>query len=150
MGTINNLYKRFAALDFELIKQQSLIETAPQVIPEMTEQQQRLGQRSDGEMIGYLHDPVYAMGKTESGGQAPPGEVDLRLTGSFQAGLRTVVTSVSLKTYSLDVKAAKLESTGKGGYGPLIYGANKENLSKYAKENLLPDLMHKLKSATVG
>lgn len=146
MGTIHNLASRFAALNFDLIKQQSLIETAPQVIPEMTEQQQRLGQRSDGEMIGYLQDPVYAMGKTESGGQAPPGEVDLRLTGSFQAGLRTVVTKVSLKTYSLDLKADKLEKK----YTPLIFGANKENLTKYAKENLLPDLMTKLKTATVG
>lgn len=146
MGTINNLYKRFAALDFELIKQQALIETAPQIIPEMTEQQQRLGQRSDGEMIGYLHDPIYAEGKTLSGGLAPPGEVDLRLTGDFQAGLRTVVTKISLKTYSLDLKAEKLEKK----YTNLIYGANKENLAKYAIDDLQPVLLQKLKAQTVG
>lgn len=146
MPTIHNLASRFAALDFELIKTQALIETAPQIIPEMTEQQQRLGQRADGEMIGYLQDPIYAMGKTESGGLAPTGEVDLRLTGNFQAGLRTVVTKVSLKTYSLDLKADKLEKK----YTPLIYGASKENLSKYATENLLPDLLQKLKALTVG
>jgi hypothetical protein len=146
MGTIHNLASRFAALNYEVVKQQALIETAPQVIPEMTEQQMRIGQRSDGEMIGYLKDAHYAEGKTMSGGLAPPGEVDLRLTGDFQAGLRTVVTNVSLKTYSLDLKAPKLEKW----YTPLIYGANAENLSKYAKENLLPDLMGKIKAATVG
>lgn len=146
MGTIRNLANRFKALDFELIKQQALIETAPQIIPEMTEQQMRLGQRSDGEMIGYLKDKHYAEGKTLSGGLAPPGEVDLRLTGAFQKSIRTVVTKLTLKTYSLDTKAPKLEKW----YGQLIYGANKQNLSKYATEDLRPVLFEKLKSATVG
>jgi hypothetical protein len=152
MGTIKNLSNRFRVLDYDLIKQQALIETAPQIIPEMTEQQMRLGERSDGEIIGYLKDRYYAEGKTESGGLAPPGEVDLRLTGDFQAGLRTVVTELTLKTYSIDTKAQVLElgNRKRKGYGPLIYGANKENLSKYAIENLRPVLMEKLKTATVG
>src|ERR1700676_856485 len=124
MGTIRNLTDRFKSLDFDHIKQQALIETAPQIIPEMTEQQQRLGQRSDGEAIGYLRDNAYAEVKIIEGGLARPGEVDLRLHGDFQAGLRTVVTAMSLKTYSLDLKAPRLEKQ----YGQLIYRANPENL----------------------
>lgn len=148
MGTIRNLSSRvsIAAAEWNTIKQQALIETAPQVIPEMTEQQMRLGQRSDGEIIGYLHDSHYAEGKTLSGGIAPPGEVDLRLTGDFQAGLRTVVTPLSLRTYSIDTKSEKLELK----YSSLIFGANKANLAKYATEDLRPVLFQKLKSLTTG
>lgn len=147
MGTIKNLANRFKALDWYAVKEQSLIETAPQAIPEHTEQQMRLGQRSDGEMIGYLENSHYAMQKKLAGGLAPQGEVDLRNSGSFQAGLRTVVTpQLNLKTYSLDTKAEKLELK----YTPLIYGANPKNLSKYATQDLQPVLMAKLKAATVG
>lgn len=146
MGTIRNLTNRFKAINFAVIKHQALIETAPEIIPEMTEQQQRIGIRSDGEMIGFLQNNIYAAKKIEAGGQAPRGEVDLRNSGNFQRNLRTVVTEVSLKTYSIDVKADELEKK----YTPLIYGATKENLSIYAKENLFPVLMEKLKSATVG
>lgn len=146
MGTIRNLTNRFKALNFAVIKHQALVETAPQVIPEMTEQQQREGIRSDGETIGYLQNNIYAAKKIEAGGIAPRGEVDLRNSGNFQAGLRTVVTEVSLKTYSIDFKADSLEKK----YTPLIYGATKENLAIYAKQDLFPVLMEKLKAATVG
>jgi hypothetical protein len=147
VGTINNLAKRFAALNYEVVKQQALIETAPQVIPEMTEQQMRRGETSTGEPIKPdLADVHYALLKQEAGGQAPYKTPDLRNSGSFQSGLRTLVTATALKTYSLDTKSEKLELK----YTPKIYGANPENLSKYAKENLLPDLMGKIKAATVG
>lgn len=147
MGTIRNLTNRFKALNFEVIKQQALIETAPEIIPEMTENQMREGFRSDGDYIEPdLQDKAYAKRKIEAGGMAPYKIPDLRNSGNFQRGLRTVVTKVSLKTYSIDVKADSLEEK----YTPLIYGATKENLSIYAKENLFPVLMEKLKSATVG
>lgn len=147
MGTIRQLTARFQALDYEAIKQQSLIETAPQIIPEMTEQQQRKGQLSTGEQIHpLLRDKTYALLKLEAGGKAPSGVPDLRNSGAFQSGLRTVVTDKALKTYSLDVKAQKLELR----YSAYIYGANSANLSIYAKENLYPVLIEKLKTATVG
>lgn len=147
MGTIRNLTNRFKALNFAVIKHQALVETAPEIIPEMTEQQQRSGIRSDGEFIEPdLQNNIYAKRKIESGGMAPFGIPDLRNSGNFQRNLRTVITEVSLKTYSLDTKADELEKK----YTPLIYGATKENLAIYAKENLLPVLMGKLKAATVG
>lgn len=146
MGTIRNLSDRFKALDFELIKQQSLIETAPQIM-EMTEQQMRIGERSDGyNIIPDLQDLHYSLQKKEAGGIAPFETPDLFNTGQFYKGLRTSIGLKTINTYSLDTKAPKLEEK----YTPLIYGANEINLSKYAVEDLKPVLLEKLKAATVG
>lgn len=147
MGTIHNLATRFKNLNFEAIKQQALIETAPEIIPEMTERQMREGKRSDGELITPdLQSREYALLKLEAGGIAPYKTPDLRNSGSFQAAIRTVITPKAIRTYSLDSKATKLELK----YTPLIYGANAANLTKYATENLFPTLMGKLKAETVG
>jgi|GEM_PF-5650512 len=146
MGTIHNLAARFKALDFELIKQQSLIETAPGIIPQMTEDQMRYGYDSRQQLIGQLQSPAYALDKVEWGGSAAPGQVDLHLTGKIYAGLRTSISPTTIDTYSIDFKAPKLEDE----YGNRIYGANKANLTKYAIEDLKPVLMQKLKENTVG
>ncbi len=149
MGTIRNLTDRFklAAANWEEIKQQALIETAHGVIPEMTEQQMRLGETSTGDPIKPdLADVHYALQKQEAGGQAPYKVPDLRVMGTFQAGLRTTIGKLTINTYSIDTKAEKLELK----YTPLIYGANPANLAKYAIENLRPALMEKFKAATVG
>lgn len=150
MGSIRNLSDRFKTLDFNAIKEQSLIKTAPGIIPEMNEQQLSIGQLADGEEFpekNWLQSKEYAQQKLEAGGMAPFRIPDLKLTGSFYDGVRTVVTpQLSLKTYSIDTKAPKLETK----YGSLIFGASPINLAKYATENLQPVLIKKLKEQTVG
>jgi len=147
MGTIANLTNRFKALNFDLIKQESLRETAPLIIPEMTREQMRQGQRSDGNpIVPKLEDIRYAIDKEANGGLAPFLTPDLFHTGEFQENIITTITAKTIKTFSIDLKAPKLELR----YTPLIYGANSANLAKYATENLQPVLLSRLKAATVG
>lgn len=147
MGTIKNLANRFKALNFDLIKQESLRETAPSAIPQYNREQLRAGQLSDGNLITpQLGSLTYALTKENKGGKAPFMTPDLFETGSFQADITTTITSKTIKTFSLDLKGPSLQLK----YSPLIYGANPSNLSKYATQDLQPVLHKKLREATVG
>lgn len=149
MGTIHNLSSRFTALKFETIKQESLRETAPNIIPELNRQQLKSGQRADGQTITpSLSNVIYARDKENKNGLNGRSLLtpDLYNTGSFQSQITTTVTAKTIKTFSIDLKAAKLELK----YSPYIYGANSQNLSKYATEDLQSVLIWKLKAATVG
>lgn len=145
MGTIRNLANRFRALDFELIKQESLRETVTEV-PELNREQLRKGQLSDGNLIRpQLDNPVYAVSKQTKGGIAPFMTPDLLNTGAFQEQITTTITAKTIKTFSLDLKAPKLELK----YTPLIYGLDTPNMGKYA-QSVRPVLFEKLRAATVG
>lgn len=149
MGTIKNLATRFKALNFDLIQQESLRETAPLVIPGMNRDQLKSGKKSDGNpIIPPLENITYALDKEATNGLNGRSLLtpDLLKTGAFQSEITTIITAKTIKTFSLDLKGEKLELK----YTPLIYGANKENLSKYATKDLRPVLFQKLKAATVG
>lgn len=151
MGTIKNLADRFkiAAANWEVIKQESLRETAPAIIPVYNREQLRSGQLSDGNPITpQLENVIYALDKEAKNGLNGRSLLtpDLYNEGNFQGDVTTTITAKTIKTFSLDLKAPKLELK----YSPLIYGANPKNLSKYAIEDLRPVLFSKLKAATVG
>lgn len=149
MGTIRNLSARvsIAAKQWDNTKQTALRETAPDAFPALNKKQLRLGQRSDGQLIKPdLQSKVYSADKATTGGTAPFGTPDLFHTGAFYSEITTTVTKLSLKTFSLDLKAPKLELK----YSPLIYGLNPANLTKYATETLKPVLFEKFRSQTVG
>lgn len=149
MGTIKNLADRFRSLDWNGIKQDSLQETAPAIIPDMNREQLTQGQTSRSQpIVPQLSDVLYAIKKEATNGLNGRSLLtpDLKNTGDFYKGIITEVTGTALKTYSTDAKSNKLELT----YSPYIFGANSNNLSKYATEDLQPVLLQKLKSATVG
>lgn len=146
MGTINQLYIRFKSLNFELIKQLSLRETVSEV-PELNRAQLKAGKRSDDKLIRpQLASRIYALDKQRLGGTAPFLTPDLLNTGAFQKDITTIITTKTIKTFSLDLKAPALELK----YSPFIYGLSKENTIKYALGSVLPILSAKLKAATVG
>lgn len=149
MGTIANLANRFKALNFDLIKQESLRETAPFIIPVMNREQLRSGQLTDGSaIVPPLSNLQYALDKEAENGLNGRSLLtpDLYHTGEFQSEITTTITAKTIKTFSLDLKGPSLELK----YSPKIYGANPANLSKYAIQNLRPVLFAKLKAATVG
>lgn len=149
MGTIHNLASRFASLNFDQIKQQSLRETAPAIIPEMNIEQLKHGKLSDDNpIVPKLENITYAIDKENKNGLNGRTLLtpDLKNTGGFYEGITTTVTRLTIKTFSIDLKSPKLEAR----YSKLIYGPNTANLSKYAIEDLKPVLMSKLKTATIG
>lgn len=149
MGTIANLANRFKALDWDLIKQTSLRETAPNIIPQMNRGQLKSGQLNDGSPIEPpLSNTAYALDKEKKHGLNGRSlfTPDLLDTGAFQSEITTTITAKTIKTFSLDLKGEELELK----YSPKIYGANPTNLSKYAIEDLRPVLFQKLRTATVG
>lgn len=146
MGTIKNLANRFKSLNFDLIKQESLRETVPQNAPEFNRDQLRQGKKADGNLITpQLGSLTYALTKENKGGIAPFMTPDLIDTGGFYKGITTIITSKTIRTFSLDLKAPKLELK----YSPLIYGLSTENLSKIS-QIVQPVLHKKLREATVG
>lgn len=149
MGTIHNLASRFKALNFENIKQEAIRETAPEIFPILNRAQLKSGKLSNGNPITPKLDNVaYALKKETLNGLNGRTLLtpDLKNTGEFYADITTTVTAKTIKTFSLDTKSPALELK----YSPFIFGLNSANLAKYAKENLQPVLMAKLKAATVG
>lgn len=148
MATIHSFATRFnaAASAWNEIKQQALIETALETVPEMTESQLRLGELSTGDLLHPdLASTPYALRKQESGSHAPYGIPDLLQSGNFYSKIRTTIGPKTINTYSLDIKAPALELK----YTRYIYGYNDANRQKYAIEFLKPVLFQKLKTAAV-
>lgn len=151
MGTIRNLANRvsLAAQQWETTKQVAIRETAPQTFPQLNREQLRKGQLSDGNPISPpLANITYALDKENKNGANGRSLLTPNLfdTGAFQGSITTTVTRLSIKTFSLDLKAPKLQLK----YSPLIYGLQPNNLTKYATETLKPVLFEKFRSQTVG
>jgi hypothetical protein len=86
-------------------------------------EQMEQGLNSDGKQIGLLRSEPYARAKKATGGVAPFGIPDLKLTGDFHAGTFAKKQGQSLQFGSTDSKTGELTSK----YGKEIFGLTDKN-----------------------
>lgn len=127
MTTVNSFKSRVQSLDIGLVAYQSVDETKD-LITGIQRQQMFHGLNAKGEKIGRYRNSKYARVKNEMNPLPGVGIPDLKVTGAFYGGFKTVVTPQVFITTSSDGKNAELTEK----YDP--FGLNMESKSEYSKE----------------
>jgi hypothetical protein len=144
MASIQEVYDLWSVLekDFDSIIENSIKENEEIIISSQVDQM-RHGQNSEGNQIGLYHSLAYEQMKDVMGLQepAPPGVVNLYLTGAFTKGIKLEYSKDFIMPNSIDDKNDKLI----GKYGEMIYGLTLERLSKVNQENILPSLQKNIR-----
>ncbi len=91
-----------------------------------------------GEKIGKYRSSKYARVKNEMNPLAGLGNVDLKLTGAFHAGIKVTVNAETFTTESIDKKGPDL----KAKYGE-VFGLDEDHTKGYIKPCCLSYLTHK-------
>ena len=105
---------------------------------------QMQGGKGKNQNIGRYRNPQYAQFKASLYPDAGLGNVDLRLTGSFQAKMKGEIAGDEIMVASDDNKAAGLEEK----YGGQIYGLNAGTQPTYNEEHFLPEFIDQIKKQT--
>jgi hypothetical protein len=129
MRTINSMISATQGLDLQFLIENSLIETAEDY-KGLQKDQMLHGLASDGTQIGKYRNPQYAAKKAEMNPLAGQGNVDLRLTGDFFAGIFTDVRADSIIVDSADQKSSALQSK----YGEKIFGLDDDSKAEYVEQ----------------
>ena len=124
--TIEEKYQRFKGLqkDLDICGMDSMRDTQKEFL-DYNKEQMLSGEGNDGQKMGEYAFPWYADTKFKMNPRAD-GNVDLYLTGSFQAGMFMDISAKNYVIKSTDGKTAKLL-----GWYPNAFGLNKENLDEY-------------------
>jgi len=117
-----------------------------ETIVDMNRDQMLLGEDSEGGIIGRYSNPVYEAFK-ESINPKAGGNVDLRLSGSFQREMFLKGTSFPFTTDSTDSKRNKLIDGD--GYGENVFGVNKPNKEILRHEVLKEDIQEYYKGTVL-
>lgn len=132
MATINQMIKRMEAVNMQEIVGDAIEQTKEQ-LKERQQQQMLEGEAKTGK-IGRYRNLSYAGRKQLMNPRPGFGNVDLKLTGNFQDGIRIVVGPNSVNIDSSDEKAPEL----KAKYDEKIFGLNKRNASDYSLQDMGP------------
>lgn len=132
MAGINALIRNLEAIDMEQVIGEALEQTIEQ--HKIRLQNQMLHGEAKTGKIGKYRSLSYAARKVLINPLAGFGNVDLKLTGSFQDLIEIKVDGAGTNTTSADEKAEELRHK----YGDEIYGLNKQNKSDYSLEDMGP------------
>lgn len=95
---------------------------------------QMLEGKGKNKNIGTYRNKQYASFKKELNSKAGLGNVDLKLTGSFQEGMTMTMNGDDIDVDSTDSKTGDLVNK----YGGQIFGLNKGTQSTFVEETLQP------------
>lgn len=108
MRTVNNMLQAVFNFDLEKITIETMVITEDEFIMLQKENLQ-YGLKGSGEKIGLYRNEDYANLKHSMNARAGFGNVDLKLTGDFYAGIGTHISKEGFLIESSDEKAAMLE-----------------------------------------
>lgn len=149
MGTLRNLANNFnaALAAYDTTLQQTIEETAPEIVPNYVRTQMYSGITGLGSKITPQYATAdYTKIKFQDNPGPGAGTPDLYLYGDFYNGIGVVVNAKSFVTSSSDSKAGKLELK----YGSDIYKLTTQNRSAYSLNSVKPMLFAKIKAQTTG
>ena len=110
---------------------------------ELNRKQMQAG-KGKNQNIGRYRNKEYAQFKASLYPDAGLGNVDLRLTGSFQSKMKGEISGEEIMVSSDDNKAAGLEEK----YGGQIYGLNAGTQPTYNEEHFLPEFLNQIEKQT--
>lgn len=145
MGSVLSFNRRIQAVDIDKIIEESIDYTKDELAV-LNRSDLLQGYLSTGDKIVPVYRSLpYALEKASQNPLAGIGTPDLRLTGSFYAGIQVVVNfgQNSITTNSTDEKSEMLQNK----YTPLIFGTTKQSKSLYALQTLKPVLFDNVKRA---
>jgi hypothetical protein len=133
MASINELIKRVEALNMHDIIGEAIEATKDEL--KIKQQDQMLDGEGKSRKIGRYRNLSYAGRKQLINPKPGFGNVDLKLKGAFQKGIRITVGNDSVGFDSTDEKAPELKQK----YGEdNIFGLNKGNASDYSLQTMGP------------
>lgn len=132
MATWTNLTENFRRMDIKAAATGALRATSEAMLDR--NRRQMIEGKGRVKNIGRYRSRDYARMKNGMSSAAGFGNVDLRLTGSFQDRMKMSVTGESIVIDSSDSKSSDLVAK----YGEQIFGLNVRNKSEYTEEALAP------------
>lgn len=134
MGTINNLRRKFEALDIDKVARKSMENTTEEMANIQAEQMMH-GFNSFGNKIGQYKLEPYAEKKNRMNPLPGFGVPDLKLTGAFYRGINVKISGEMVITDSSNIKSEGLQKR----YGPEIYGLDEQYKGEFLREALQPE-----------
>lgn len=141
--TVTELTDKLKAFDVVAEARAVIQKTGRQYVDLNKNQMLKGGTREEGVLIGSYKSAMYRDMKLQLNPEAK-GNVDLKLTGQFHAGMFAELDGDNIMMTSRDTKANKLEEK----YGERIYGLNTENQSDYNTTVFLPEFLAVLEQKT--
>ena len=135
MATALELQKSLKSVNIKETAISAMVATVDAYV-ELNRKQMQSG-KGKSRNIGRYRNPQYAQFKASLYPDAGLGNVDLRLTGSFQAKMKGEISGEEIMVASDDNKAAGLEEK----YGGQIYGLNAGTQPTYNEEYFLPEFL---------
>jgi hypothetical protein len=142
MCTIQEAYNLWADVNLDQIVDDSIKDNEAEIIDAQVDQM-RSGMAADGQPIGTLRNPEYALAKKDMGGKAELGMVDLYNFGGFAKGIHLIYGNDYIMPESTDWKNDELLTH----YGERIFGFTNANQTNINKGFILPSLQTKLREA---
>lgn len=133
MPGINEMIRRLQAINIHDVIGDAIEQTKEQL--KVRQQDQMMEGEGKKGKIGRYRNLSYAGRKNLINPRPGFGNVDLRLTGDFQEGIRITVNNDSVHYESSDEKAPALEAKYDEAN---IYGLNKSNASEYSLQDMGP------------
>jgi len=144
MATAADLIENLSRLDLTTLSASCVNNTAEDYV--VLNRAQMMEGKGEGKNIGRYRSTAYAQFKFGLSSLAGMGNVDLRLTGSFQDKMRLTVAGDEYTVDSSDSKTSKLESAD--WYGGNIFGLNVKRKSEYIEQALEPEFEIQVEKAT--
>lgn len=144
MATALELQKSLKSVNVKDTAISAMVATVDAYV-ELNRKQMQAG-KGKNQNIGRYRNPQYAQFKASLYPDAGPGNVDLRLTGDFQARMKGEIAGEEIMVTSEDPKTEKLESSDK--YGTNIWGLNAGTQPTYNEEHFLPEFLTQIEKQT--
>lgn len=132
MATAANVIDNFKRMDIKSVGVGALRATSEQMLD--ANRRQMMEGKGRVKNIGRYRAADYARFKNSLSGTAGLGNVDLRLTGSFQDRMKMDVSGENIVIDSSDGKASDLVAK----YGEQVFGLNNKNRSEFTDQTLAP------------
>ena len=141
--TVQELADKLKAFDIVGEARAVISKTSREYVDRNKKQMLKGESREQGLLIGSYRSPMYRDMKLQLNPEAK-GNVDLKLTGQFHAGLFAELEGDNIMMTSRDKKAGGLEEK----YGDRIYGLNDENQTDYNSTVFLPEFLAVIEQKT--
>jgi hypothetical protein len=142
MSTAGELLEAIERVNVMDIARTAIERTAAGMIE--LQQSQMMEGKGKTKNIGRYRNKQYAQFKSELNPTAGLGNVDLKLTGAFFAGMEAKLDGDDINIDSTDEKAAGLTSK----YGGQIWGLNDKNQKQYNEDVFLPEFQAEVTKIT--